>query len=74
MCAGNVLNLQVLGKHRPCTVFVFRRVRKVSKINDYLRRDCLSALMEQLAPTGRIFMKFDFRIFFGKFSRKRKYE
>jgi len=52
---------------------VFRRVRKIGKSYYYLRHFCLpvrSSAWNISAPTGRIFMKFEIRIFLENLSKK----
>jgi hypothetical protein len=44
---------------------IFRRVRKITKSDYWLRHVCRST-WNDLAPTGRTFMKFDIRRFFSK--------
>ena len=51
----------------------FKHVPKISKSDYWLRRVCLSVRKHrELASTGRIFVKFDIRMFFENLSRKFK--
>jgi hypothetical protein len=68
---------EVWEKTVPLISSVFRRVRKIAKKKRLLASPCLSArpsvCMEQLRPTGSIFMNLTFRVFFENLSKKIKF-
>jgi hypothetical protein len=58
----NSLVITTQGNYK--TLVSFRCVRKIAKSDYKLRCVCPSVRMEQLGSTGRIFIKFDIRVFF----------
>jgi hypothetical protein len=49
------------------------RVRKIANSDSYIRHVCTQVRMEQLGPTGRIFMKFDIWVLFSKICRENSF-
>ena len=55
-------------------LFFIRNICKIAKSYYWLRYVCLPVYLsvcENTAPTGRIFMKFDIRVFFRKYFEKK---